>query len=833
MAASPRVSIVLDLPRSELLQDGFGESKTASAAKAGKWSNKLWQEGALPEGIWKEPTTGCLMLKPSVFRADVEIEEKWGENRALIKEAFDFANEQQVHVEDNPVYPTGVLASVQTIAPKRSGTGSTLINLLTSAALVSIASAMEMSMVWWAATKLPLKRNEGFAIIVNPANLALDTTLSYMNLAFGGKFFLDLKAAGEFALYYNDGDDSDPAWRMISRQSYKNGSVDHTSPFQITVIPWGPDYFSLHFSQIAQGVSGKSRAVGERKSESAFLISLSRAGIECPWADDIGQYIKTTAAKLHIALPAKAHTGRFHIKRVAYAEETVDLGPLTMPEPKGQKPDVFGYGYWDYENSRPDAPKLALEVIPDHDGDWSDEEDYRGAVRVVMTPSPDQIYTPELWSYDVTVPAMTHVPNWTPRDVSDKFTWLRLQLTARSEASVCQAKLIDQDPARMYHRGGPITVSFLGIDGQQVTVFDGYIKDREPTPFGPAIEGSVVGKMREEVTAHDMWTRVDNLLLSRSVSVDGMSIAELIRMVLNRCGFADEDIDVEDDVLEELTLAGSGAPDDLRVFNADATAGDVIRDIQKYTSAQFSDALRVRWEDGRWRVYLAWSFNVATDPFSVFFLDTSVLEDWDTFYGSAISLMGDQDRWESKFYKVTSSVEPNITQPAFNRLEVVAKVGDPSSDTAALVVIDPHPDVLNNPESPYFEGCVRTEVMAPPETVGAGDIERIQAWARSVYDREQLKGITLGFQAEWQPEIKPDQHILVIGRAPDGSPCSYGYFRIEEIDVEVTGDANNEEFRTDWGWSGSYSLVFQSRSGEETFPMIGTPPIPAPEEPEA
>lgn len=824
----PRVTLTLNFPRTELLREGWAHSRTGRLVKPGFWEARSasslmgtaayeWRNTPFPDDVWQEPNTGVLMMMPQVLRADLFSNEAWLEY-AIRRADFLWGDPDQVEEVENPA--TGGYLTVL-----KRPTGSSLTEILVASALSDI---IKLGFGWIGRTETLISVNQGWSAIISPAGLTVDRAKAYLGFHWANNFYIEFSTAGEFTVAYNFGNMDAAEWREIHRASFKTGSVDHKLPFQVTVIPWGRSYISVLFSQVTLGATlgvPRDPKLGARGAQgNAFLIDLSEHGIPTPWADGIAQHIKTPGAPLYVAANIDSNQYVFWISRVVYPESaTFDTGPVAMDFAKSVVPTTEYRGFADYDNSRPGAPKLSLSMI-DRAGDpWTTDETI-GAIRVSMQSDPEQKYSPELWSYVAKVDPVTFTPDWTPVDVSDKWASIRLELTARSQASGLTVKLLGGDLAKYNKRGGPIRLEIDRADGSgTVPVFDGYVMRREPTTEGAVVAGMIRGKMREELDAQDMWHRLNSQTMARALPIENRSVSEIIREAIQRTGQLPSEIEIDAE-LDEIAYSDVVTADQSKAWSSDTYVGDVVRDVEKFVSAQFSDGFRVRWLGDRWSCYFAYAWDEAELwPKNIFLLDGGLMAYWDEVMGTAFDGLGrsDVERWnpsgafgDERFYLMTSEFEPDINLPAFNCLEVIAPAGDKDGDGALMAVIDPDPEVLLDSESLIFEGRLRKGQKGPPEITDASEDE-IPRWARWFYDREQRRGTVLGMQGEWQPEVMPDGFVMILGRGPGGDPVSFGCWRIESINVDIESDRQQ-----DWSWSGSYDLVYQGPTAHPYFPMV-------------
>lgn len=812
----PRVKLLLNHPRIELLEDGWGITQTASNVSWGSWEEKdgkwTWRKTGMPQGFARERQTGVIMLMPKFLGSQMDV---------LQKVDWDFGNPDVMYeTQTNQIETYSMIAA-------RTGSESALVEILHSLAIQTILSAIDLRNI--ARSKQPLNANEPFSAIIQPGGVASSRVPSLFAMSFSSeRFLLSITPTGEFTLYFKV---SETETKLIARESYKAGGVDHRMPVQVSVIPWGPSYIGIHFSNDVASAWARGAPGTGGKSDSAFLINLADHGIDCPWDDSFAQHIKTPPGHVTIAVPAvRTPAGgapsylpfvAWTFSRGMYEGGTVKLGPITLDEKRTNPPELFMRGYFDYDGTRPDAPR-AIGTPKGRDGTpWMPANYLEGYMELQMLPSPSGRQSPELWHWDVGIPEATFTPPWEPIDRSADWSMIRLQLSARSEASRLEVKLHNSPDSRIFFRPGPIR---LEID--DVGVWDGYGIDREPTPEGPAGGPGVKGRMREEIHAHDMWHRLNTTTIAREIAVDNRSVAFVLKKVIKRAGFRDSDFEIDPD-LDDLFFGDFPSPDEVKSFNSDTYVGDVVRDIQKFVNVQFADGLRVRWEDDLWKIYFATAWDQATLwPDNIILLDSSLMAVWD---GTPLPARTDTARWNAdqlvnreRFLLAgnETSIEITSSLPAFNCLEVVAQTQGTGKGDAVIGTIPKAPQTMADTNHPRFEGRIRKKIIAPPEALSAKDDAEIMKWARVIYDREQRRGITAQLGAEWQPFMRPDAFVMILGRNQEGEPCSYGCWRVERIDIQMDSDADIEGNDTSWKWEANYELVYQAKTDHPLFPMI-------------
>jgi hypothetical protein len=837
---APHITVTFNHARTELLKEVWGVSRVASAfqfaSNNGNLFLSLLPPGALgaappPEGFQLMPETRVVRLRPSFTEKGFEEDTLYDADK-YSKSELEFGDPDE-HIE----MPTSKM-----LLAKRADSTSELTGLAAVPAFVQaiLALATNDVLIWTTRTTAVLRENEGIGMLIDGSGSSIDRAVVFQALYFGGRFWLgvSMNSTAEFWEY------SGGEWVLREVFGIGDSGISHTKPFAVTAVPHGVAHISFYFTQSVdvRASLGATRSSSTFGKEAVFTVDLRKYGFEPSIDPLLDAVVKTEASQAYVAqtlggVGTKAHAHRNRLQRVRYREsETFDLVPEALGEAKTPEPQMAWYGYANFDSgSKPDLPQISIEAI-DEMGDpyVPGTSTYIGA-RVTMQASSDRVHSGELHYWEGKIAEETHTPDWTPVDMSAKWTYLRIQRKASSEPCHFQGKFKrDSEYLNLFKSDGPIRVTAESIDGTaEIPLFEGYPLDRKPTLGVNSI-------LEDEIDALDGWHKLNCTPIRRAVSIEGKSVGTVLEDLLNQAGYPDSELRIEDD-LYDIEIPGFTEPNAVRVFAVDAFIGDGIKELIKpYGLGGYSD-IRVRqvadpdWVDPGaapmvWSCYLAPIYDEADPPTKAFYLDSSLIpsithnegeEDEETVRRT------DAERWEAdpddgmRHYISTSTLELTIRKPDFNGLIARASTGTGEGADGLVCFIAPDPRVLDDPDYILFEGQVRGHEIGPPE-VTCQTYQELERIARRYYDRAHEGLITTSIGGEFQPEIDADEFIAILGRNPEGEPVSYGAWRIIAIDAEIREDHSN----TRWSWYGNYALEYVGATPETGyyagFPMFTT-----------
>lgn len=810
-----QIRVTLNKPRRELVRDGFYQTIQGHAIEAvggldggAPWDVRYGQRFRmvpLPEGFVREPTTGIVMLRP----------------RFATRGAFNIETSGKMTLAK--WRHTNSIAEVnESLATRLTMSGASpaaaLIEGLVDVAIATIFADMAAPLE----TLEPLHTNQGWAIVVDSPSTSFRPPKDVLVVQFGQRFHLRVGSNGTVSLLYRFGaPGTDP--EVIWEKSYSTIRPGKAGAFTISMIPFGISYLQINVSAgVAAEVQHSKRPGIGSTSQSATVVDLLSLGVECPLDTSIQQNVKVPAGAMQVLLPKAGFQSVMAVFKAYYEEDSFLANPVFLDEPPvTEVPQVIPYGYYGVEATQP-------EIRVDAYGNTSPTP-FDPATDTILVPrfnfipaGPGNSLTPEMHWFDVELPPLTELSAWTPKDVTDKVSYCRFQLTRRMQGTRAEIKLHDQPIKRILQRGGPVEITHKDPAGVERIVWEGQITDRETT-----IKGSSP-RVLEELSCVDLLESRVNRMAMMGLTLTDRNLGWLIGKLLNRAGFLDDEIEI-DPRLKEIDLDDYTTTEDIQQIASDAMILDVLQDVQRFYGLQLHNeiALRRRIIGGvpKWHAYLDPLFNPATDtPDAVFFADESLITLYEGGSPGPYNYT-DTERYakEVPLMKITDSELAFTTrQQKFNQLFVRAQTGATSKPEAAEITISVDEKavlgrgVADPEENIDFEGYVRTDYITPPKAIAASE-GRWMAWARMHFDREQRRNRFLGFVGEWQTPIEPDQKILVLGRGPDGQPVNYGVWRIDSIDVEIKRMASGTGYDSSkWASYGSYSLIYEAE-----FPVAG------------
>lgn len=864
----PRVTLTANYARPSMRRNAFAFYRRAKALRGAAPGPTKLEPGPLAmdtagvpvdNGLWMEPNTGVIMLQPGPLWSTFMEDEYWSDDwfgsgarpnqltvasGALAEQVRDDLGASPIlwaTLRPDPLAPIDELASVDTW-------------------LTSLDAGGTFDLSWVAKTARTMRPNEGFSMLIQPLGTMSDRADVYMGVAFGGRFFLSLHASGYAWLWTRR---SATEWAHVQRLEFAAGGIDHGSPFQLTVVPWGPDNISIVFSQAGGG--GETNASNtDTGVRSAFLIECKRWGITCPSDPSIGVTRKTEGTSIFVGVRSTEYQVAFGLAAVRYVATGVRTLPEPLPEvmthavsalaPKatsfgivGQTEGVglpatlcktgdlttVGTGYTD-ENGA-----LASVAVS-----WDAATDRQVSLRTWLRPSHSGIYTPELWAMQFEVPPEIVTPTTEEIDLSAHWRKLSWQATSEMAGSVLEALVsvesldtatapptLKEDYKKLLTMGGTIklevdeTVVFEGVVRRRRPVVEGGVEVQEDDLMVRSPRRSLI--VSDDLLIEDLWHELDDTSAAGIESLSRQTIGAILREGFKRAGFPDSELSIDPE-LDTVTVDGvsDSGGDDWKLVNDDATVGDLLRALRSNYGRQGQPYLHVMRQGGMWVCRFSKPYTSVEDLDHVFHLSMST---------EPTELTTDEERWADHRYRLFDQMEPVIERGSFNALACYSstRTGDGADAIAAFIAPDPR---AWDPEFPAHEVRARMRQMTASDTAMASTLDGLARYARRLFDEQGRMRVSLAMEGEWGPDIWPDDLVAIVGPAPAddvdrgievGDPVSYGAWRIVSCPPELEHDnpeaPGADDFggteRRDYTWSALYTLEYVGTTDFEEAPM--------------
>ncbi len=865
---APRVALIANYARPSMRRNAFAFHRRSKALRGAAPGPAKLEPGplamdlsgnAVDNGLWLEPNTGVIMLQPGPLWSTFMEDPYWGEDwfgsgarpNQLVIAAGALAEQVRDDLGASPILwatlrpdPLGDIASLPHVDSWLSG----------------LNAESEFDLSWVAKTGRTMRPNEGFSLLIQPLGTMSDRADVYMGIAFGGRFFLSLHASGYAWLWTRR---SATEWSHVQRLEFAAGGIDHGQPFQLTVLPWGPDHLSIVFSQAGGG--GETTASNTDSGvRSAFLIECRRWGIACPFDPTIGVTRKTEGAAVFIGVRRTEYQILFGLAQVRYVASGVRTLPEPLPEvmshavgPLAPKATAFGIvGQTEGVGLPATLCKSAALTTPGAgytselgapattEISWNSATNRQVSLRTWLRPSQTGIYTPELYALQFEVPPWIVTPETEQTDLSPHVRKLSWQATSDMAGSVLEALIslqpldtatsppaMNADYKRLLTMGGTIklevdeTVVFEGTVRRRRPVLEGGVEVQEDEMMVRSPRRSLL--VSDDLLIEDLWHELDDTSAAGIESLSRRTIGAILREGFKRAGFPESELSIDPD-LDAVTVDGVSATggDDWKLVNDDATVGDLFRALRSNYGRQGQPHLHVMRQDGMWVCRFSKLYTSVEDLDHIFHLDGLT---------EPPELATDEERWAESRYRLFDQMEPVIERGSFNALACYSstRTGDGADAIAAFIAPDPR---AWDPEHPAHHVRTSLRRTTASDTAMASTLDGLARYTRRFYDAEGRMRISVAMEGEWGPDVWPDDLVAVIGPAPAddlergievGEAVSYGAWRIvscppelEHDNLETPGaDDLSKMERRDFTWSALYTLEYVGPTDFENAPM--------------
>lgn len=806
-----QVKVEFNVPRSELVVPPFRKSILASTFKYVQWAANpavggiKATPGYLPHNLWQEPHTGVIMFRPYPLH-----NEYYNSSPGLLSKS-DFTYSIANSVDE-------IAGKGNRIRVGRTARSSALVETMVDAAIAAVLTLFGTGMKQIFRTNTPLAINQGWSVWVFPPSIHTDRTVDYMCISFGARYSLRLRLNGVAALFVVTGYDTTTAtytWGEVANFHYNEAGIEFGRAFQITCTPFGVEDLSFVFSQTSEHAPGTRGSLHNSQTKSFhYYITHGEPGWTPVLSPTINHYIKYPSANVTISLIPAYYNVTFQFARITYptVKASFYTWPETLNEQAPTNPAIGLFGYLPMSSSA--ASKMTTAgIITNHKQQaYNNATDFKLSPYVEMQATPDGLYTPELWSLDITRASICDVPDWTIDDKSTKWNYIRMALSSEGEAHTGELNLTRMDAnfsTMLKPQGPPVRISMARLDGALVPVYEGYVD-----LFHPTLEAKFL-HMKYEL--RDMWVRLNETYLDDFTFLDGQSLSNTISLLIQSAGFLSSDITITDTdgTLGATSYAGFRDPNDQKAIDPGKSVGEVLRHIQAYFWAR---PLRVLWLNGKWQVNLApdYTYVVNTPPayrFTLFLTDAELAQP-------------DITRWTNKVYRIKGNLEFTVKPLAFNRLIVRTTTGVGSgAEGIQATITNRYPGSWYykskyDKTHPWFIGRTKSEVVMPPGVINAQAGNELEIFGRTYWDRYSRPVQQVEFRGEWLPDITIDTQIwiTVISTTDGTTKVSVGAWRIDHIDIVVHADDPAKDVR--YEHEARYTCTFIGKADNATYAMF-------------
>lgn len=856
------VELIVNFPREEAYAPAWSAFHTAGGLNFTTFRTNhalgglIAEDGILPSAFWREPVSGVIMLKPTLMLAG-RLATGFIAAMSIAFSGWDFGGTSEgatgafsyaAHSTADPG-----LSGYQALSPKLKSRTDTRLALSGLGFIKDFMDLPELGgqMVWHARTQQLLAANQPFAYTVAPSGIYGDQAGDYFAVGFGAgnlvlhhsmdgvvKFFADASGSGDFV--------------VKDTFNITAGGVNHTLPYQVTVVPFGQRFISVQFTQNSDVGAGNA-SDRFNAANSGWLIILPHKGPNAPVFDaTLNQWVKTQPGQIHVGLRKQVYDYNFFFMKGVYPTGVSTLYTsreyLRLPPGAGN----LNYRFHAFQGQRETGGSAAgintvtgyNYVRNDKNLDFDENADKVALIQFDFNPSASPgatgfgLYTPELWNCRLKAGPVIATPDLTSHDASTQWQLVRFIRTTDTASTAIEVKVTrDGDMPVLLKRDGPLRINVINNSGDSQVAAEGYITRAQPT-----IEGHN-GLITDQIEARDMWRRLKKAL--HLDSVEGTVVAEAMKAAIMDCGFHDEDVFIDYENCPELaniTFGDLVNPNDVLQPNEDTTTEDWLRSICDKITAQFRPPMRVRWLPDQttaghmlWVIYLGPIYDETATDLTFenchhrLFLDHQFCS-WQDF-------ASETDRYLASEFIGTGNLEFTIEEPPFNALQGGIAVASnlQTHPERSDAYIAPDPRVLTDPSYVGYQGYEDLKTMSTEKLSLTLNVDSLPAALRSYYDLNyNLKALSRDeIEGEWQPEIDCDQFMQIIGVAnfadvdrgiAVGDPISFGAWRIDHIDIEMRHDGalNEDSAPRRWEWYGSYTFVFVGKStGVVNFPGSG------------
>jgi hypothetical protein len=811
------VEIELNKPRRELELEGYRVFRYAPSIQlvkrgtdentdGGKTGIGGWIDADEDE-IWRHPSTGALMVRPSGLRPDLFENSDWAAGK-LYEYDWRFLSAQWDYIDySGYALQSGSFKAFKANLPSP---GAMLNPISVNPLMEQWQTDSGSPIIWTHETNNIIPQSTGFGVIVQPFGTAHSRGSSLFAIGFGNRFVLELNTAG-FAKLFTIINGS---WQQIGKFDYTQGGVKPTDAVQINVIPNGRGYLTFLFSQASKSSTKRTSAGRAGRQDLEFTVDV-RKYFSLDYDPTEGAFNTIPAAPLLIGVRRRTFTCVWSAYINVYPTDLIDV--VARPEPLIEKKQQGGlvvehYGIFSTANYPDGKPWLdARGLNTAGSGSWTADD---LVVPVELRFRASTTRSPEMWGYRLYIPEQTVVPTWEPIVVSDKFQKLTWKSSLDSDPQSADIQLLMTDQMQQMQRCyGPITITVKGT-----RVWDGYLRERRPTLIGH--KDNVI--MVDRLQGVDMSQRLaENHAGFESIA--GITIRTAIEQLFQAAGFALADLEFDSSSawMDEYEIPQPEDGDQDKTWEADTSVADALKSIAEMFGVQDKMDITYQWRpvEQKWFIRTDDKYDPETPPEMRFWLTPA-----------PGTYADEQQRWDAKQYHVLQQVEFTTTPPQLNAVRLAVGKSTREDTSAMAAHIGVNPDLIGDDSHPNFMGRVVMNKIDAPKHMTISSQGEAERFARFVLDRFGKKRTFVTFTGEWQPGIQCGDQFAMIGYLnPDGEGnmaqiASFGAYRITEMEVTILYDTTT----TDWSWTCAYTAEYLGKAEYPEEEIVDYTEIEAP-----
>jgi len=530
----------------DLVESGWG--KTLSA-------RQFVTEQPLDPGLWREPITGALMLRPAPMGA------AWRESDAYEDEkmvAFAF-HRQAAFWETIYTKPDSADPFLSTVYP--AGLSASEIALETSFDVSDLATPDGEDIVVALQSVENLIANQGLYLECRHFGFDFEKASNYLILAFG-QYGLRLQTDGIAALFKQTED----GWTALQEMRFCGQSEQHGHSMSLLILPVLGNRLHFYFStgRAVNAAYDSQRTPGPHDSYHAYRLPADMEVFD----SDAGIWRVIDEGPLRVVVsPGRRYF--LQLARVTFpAGSLVALtGHDDIVYPRTEAPSVKLHGYL------PDDAVVSATVLDHNTGiTFLPGTDIKPQPSVTLTRSGNAVWSPEVHAVTLDFPALVESVDGDTEDLSGDVVRLRVSLSARLDREELEADVrgtVSADPGALCS---------LSLSGQ--LVFQGELT--------AATEHQGVWRLR----IADGWRRLESMHIGSEISFDGMLHTDVVQRVLERAGFTTIEI-ANDDAPLPVSLSAND-------WRFAPKPSDSPADVLRMICDQFS-GWTLRHDAGTWR----------------------------------------------------------------------------------------------------------------------------------------------------------------------------------------------------------------------------------------